>query len=220
MASRNRNRPIRSLTRAAAPALAAVAAAGAFAMVMVSREGLGLVSAALPTGCVAAAERAGPLKLVDTHGVAVTERHFEQAPALVYFGYTSCPDACPLALVQTGDALAQLGPAAQRIQTLLITLDPARDTPDALAMYVQSSGFPANLQGFTGSAPDIQAALSAFGAIAVRRQQGDAPYTIDHTSFLYVLGEDWRLRGMIQTSSASPEAIRDCIAHALGDELV
>ncbi|MGE3302432.1 MAG: SCO family protein [Hyphomonadaceae bacterium] len=181
-------------------------------------------AAALPAGCILQKEGdealpiGGPIALVDQSGTAVTQANFRDGPTLVYFGYTFCPDVCPLALQLEKAALDKLGSQAQIIQPVLITLDPARDTPEALAAYVQSEGFPSGLTGLTGDAKQIEAAASAFRVSWKRdADPGSAgAYTLSHTSFFYLMDEEWRLLGLFPSKSTPNEAAQ-CLKAALAE---
>lgn len=102
--------------------------------------------------------------------------------ALVYFGFTFCPDACPTALYNLTLALAQLDPDAKRIQPLFVSVDPARDTPAQLNQYL--AHFSERIIGLTGSAPAMQAVEQDFGVIAVEHRDATLPggYTMDHSN--------------------------------------
>ncbi|NJR20237.1 MAG: SCO family protein [Hyphomonadaceae bacterium] len=124
--------------------------------------------AQLPANCKsrAFAEIGGPFNLVNQDGVAVSEKTFLGKPALIYFGFTYCPDVCPLSLQSMALSLEAAKDAGGRniedIQPILITLDPVRDTPQALKNYVTSGGFPPRLIGLTGSVEQVNAAAKAF----------------------------------------------------------
>jgi protein SCO1/2 len=97
-------------------------------------------------------------------------------------------------------------------------VDPERDTADALAAYVQTEGFPKGLVGLTGSKQDIDAAAKAF-AVNYRRVPTGDDYTISHTSFLYVMDANWRVRSMISTIGRTPDDVAACIRAGLGRDL-
>ena len=103
-------------------------------------------------------EIGGPISLIDHTGKRVTEADFQGRPALVYFGFTYCPDVCPMALTTLAAAYRKLPEGKTIPQTLLISVDPERDTPEALATYVSSKAFPEGLVGLTGTDAEIRAA--------------------------------------------------------------
>ena len=114
--------------------------------------------------------------LSDSHGKAV----------VLSFGYTFCPDICPTTLATVAAALTALGADADRVDAFLITLDPARDTPEKLSAY--AAYFHPRLGGLTGAPQDIAAVAQQYGVQAktVRSATGDH-YTLDHTANLYII---------------------------------
>ena len=78
----------------------------------------------------------GPFALVDHRGNAVTDRDYVGAPTLIFFGFTHCPDVCPTTLFELTNRLKELGPDADRLNVLFITVDPDRDTPEQMALYL------------------------------------------------------------------------------------
>jgi protein SCO1 len=103
----------------------------------------------------------GPFALVDHAGRRVTDQDFRGSWLLVQFGYTGCPDLCPLGLDTLAGALDLLGPAAApQVRPLFVTVDPARDTPTALAGFVPA--FHPRLLGLTGNEPEIRAVAKAY----------------------------------------------------------
>jgi protein SCO1/2 len=131
----------------------------------------------------------GPFKLIDQNGATRTDKDFRGKYVLVYFGYTHCPDICPTELQAMADALAALGDDAKKVQPLFITVDPARDTPALLKTYV--SNFDKRLIGLTGSAKAVAKAAKAYRVYyAKRKGSGPDDYTMDHSSFIYLMGPD------------------------------
>ena len=144
-------------------------------------------------GSGTAASIGGAFALTDHHGNRVTDADFRGRYMLVYFGYTYCPDICPLSLVRNHDALAMLGDKAARVVPILITVDPERDTVAHLKDYVSS--FDARLVGLTGSADEIKAAATAYRVYyAKAAPHGSDPedYLVDHSGFTYLIGPDGR----------------------------
>jgi protein SCO1/2 len=136
----------------------------------------------------------GPFALTDHTGGRVTDVDFRGSWLLVQFGYTGCPDLCPLGLDTLARVLDLLGPAAAaRVQPLFVTVDPARDTPAALAGFVPA--FHPRLVGLTGSEPEIRGVAKAY-RVHRRKVLTDPArpddYLIDHGSFTYLMGPDGR----------------------------
>jgi len=133
----------------------------------------------------------GPFQLTDHQGRTVTEASFRGRFTLIYFGFTFCPDFCPTSLQIMADALDQIGPAAQRVQPILITVDPERDTVEQLAAYVPSFG--PNMIGLTGTMEQISAAARAYRVYFKKADGGSATdYGVDHSSIIYLMGPDGR----------------------------
>lgn len=200
------------------PALAIAALAGLATMLMVGRF---RDEAAAPSeaGCIieGADLVGGPISLSDTLNQPVTQADFAGEPAVVYFGFTNCPDACPTAMYLLAEALKL--PGGYDAQPILITVDPERDTPEVLGRYIHTDGFPDGLDGLTGTPEQIDAAAAAFRVVHQKSPIEGAPanvYNVDHTSFLYVLDGEWRTRAIITTQGRTPQEIAACIDRGLG----
>jgi len=170
---------------------------------------------------VATAEAPPPtprFTLHDSAGHVVTQDTFRGRCELVYFGYSFCPDICPTELGYQARLLKALGADAAQVVPLFITIDPARDTPAHLAAYVAL--FDPRIIGLTGSADQVQAAASAFGAWYQRAaaEPGKPPlpagqYLMDHTSSTYLVDSQGRLVGTIDpqgSMTVALAAVRSC----------
>lgn len=135
----------------------------------------------------------GPFELIDQTGVTRTDKDFRGKYMLVYFGFTHCPDICPTELQAMTEALAALGDDARKVQPLFVTVDPARDTPELLKTYV--ANFDKRLIGLTGS-PEAVAKAAKIYRVYYAKRLGSGPndYTMDHSSFVYLMGPDGRYR--------------------------
>jgi protein SCO1 len=176
--------------------------------------------AALPGNCNsrAFAEIGGPFTLVNQDNVAVTEKDFLGKPTLIYFGFTFCPDICPMSLQSMAVALDEARAAGGRniddIQPILISIDPERDTPSSLKNYVAAEGFPKGLIGLSGTQAQVNAAAKAFkvGFTKSPSKSGDPKdYTMDHTSIVYLMGRDGKLRTFF-ANDPDPKEVGQCIA--------
>jgi len=127
----------------------------------------------------------GRFTLTTPDGRVVTDRSFPGKWLIVYFGYTFCPDACPTALNDISTALEQLGPVADSVQPLFITVDPERDTAQVLADYVGS--FDPRFIGLRGTPEQTAAAAEQYRVYDAVRQLGQGEYAVDHSSFIYVM---------------------------------
>lgn len=125
--------------------------------------------------------------LVDHHGRTVTEQDFAGRYQLVFFGFTHCRMVCPAALGKLSTVLDDLGPLAERIQPLYISVDPERDTPEVMRAFLEES-YPRFL-GLTGSPEAAEEARSAFRVYAGRGADPEDPegYAVPHTALTYLL---------------------------------
>jgi len=132
----------------------------------------------------------GPFSLVDHMGTKVTDDAFRGKFMLVFFGYTSCPDVCPMDLQILARAIDGLGKAGDQVQPIFITVDPARDTPEVIAEY--ASHFHPRLIGLTGTRQQAAAAARNYGVISMKIVNQDNPqnYSINHSALTYLLGPD------------------------------
>ena len=132
----------------------------------------------------------GPFTLVDQTGRTVTDQDFRGRYMLVFFGFTHCPDVCPAELQVMSASLDELGPKADEIVPIFITLDPERDTQEAMGAFVKNFG--SRFVGLTGSPEAIAAAADAY-RVAYAKIQEDTrkpDYSIDHSGLVYLMGKD------------------------------
>lgn len=122
--------------------------------------------------------------LVDDEGRPVTEADYAGRPHLVFFGFTHCPDVCPTTLYELSTVMEALGDDAEKVEVLLISVDPARDTKDVLKDYVSSFG--PRFTGLTGSQEAVDAAVKNFKAYYRKVPLDGGDYTIDHTAVVYL----------------------------------
>jgi protein SCO1/2 len=143
----------------------------------------------------------GPFTLADQNGQRRSDSEFRGKLMIVYFGYTFCPDVCPADLMAITQALDALGPAAENIQPVFITVDPERDTP-LLKDYV--AAFHPSLVGLTGSLKEIRKVADSYKAY-YRKVPGEqkGEYSIDHTGIIYLMGRDGEYLGFLPPQTAS-----------------
>jgi len=135
-----------------------------------------------------AASVGGPFTLVDQDSKVRTDRDFRGRLMLIYFGYTFCPDVCPTALQVMSVALDRLGAKGKQVQAMMITVDPARDTPAHLKAYM--ANFP-GLIGLTGSEEQVRAAAKAYRVYYHKAGEGK-DYLMDHSSVIYLMDREGR----------------------------
>lgn len=152
----------------------------------------GTAGRAGPTVTSGVAEIGGPFTLVDETGAEVTEAEFIGQPTLVYFGFSYCPDVCPTALQKLGVAQEQMGDSADAVQFVMVSVDPERDTPEELAIYVTNAGFPNGLRGFTGTVEQVEGIKAAYKVYSqkVPLEDSNMDYTVDHQDIIYLIGND------------------------------
>ncbi len=134
----------------------------------------------------AGADIGGPFTLVEgTSGQTVTEKEVIDRPTLVYFGYTFCPDVCPLDMARNVDAVDKLDAQGVDVTPMFISIDPERDTPEALADYAYNMH--PKLVALTGSPEQVKAASQAYKTFYKKRETGDDYYLMDHSTFTYLM---------------------------------
>ena len=133
----------------------------------------------------------GPFALIDHDGRAVTDKDFSGRHMLVYFGYTFCPDVCPTDLTNIAAALDAVGPLADKVQPIFVTVDPARDTMKVMRDYARA--IHPSLLGLTGAEGQVAAVSRAYRVHRrVFRVEGTSKddYLVDHSSLAYLMGPD------------------------------
>lgn len=133
----------------------------------------------------------GSYELVDHHGNRRTDKDFKGSYLLVYFGYSYCPDICPMALHNISEALTHLGDAAKNVVPIFITVDPERDTSWHLKQYLKN--YHPSFVGLTGSYAEIQHAIAQYHVYATKVESSTASdYLMDHSSIIYVMDPQGR----------------------------
>lgn len=131
----------------------------------------------------------GPFTLVNSEGETVTDEDVITQPSLIYFGYTFCPDVCPLDTVRNAEAIDLLQEQGHEVTPIFISIDPNRDTPEVVGDF--AANLHEDMIGLTGTEEQVQAASQAYRTY-YRRQPGDDDYyLVDHSTFSYlVMPED------------------------------
>jgi protein SCO1/2 len=128
----------------------------------------------------------GPFALTDQYGKSQTEAILKGKWTAVFFGFTYCPDICPLTLQSLDQTRKKLGKDGDKLQFVFITVDPERDTPEVMKAYLDSGGFPKGVIGLTGTPEQIAAAARAYRATYNKVGEGK-DYTMNHTSVVYLM---------------------------------
>jgi protein SCO1/2 len=136
----------------------------------------------------------------------VGPQDFPDKVSLVFFGYTSCPDVCPLTLSNVTRAFQEMEEDGSRIQFFLITVDPNRDTPERLQQYLEA--FHPSFLGLLGTEEETREVATAFGAFFART--GDGPnYTVDHSARTFVVDRNAQIPLTFPVTATSHEIARD-----------
>ena len=186
---------------------------------------LALLLAALLAGC----ERSPPpvfqlsditgatfgreLSLTDHNGRARTLADFRGKVVMVFFGFTHCPDVCPTTLAEMAQVMRELGPDADKVQVLFITVDPERDTPQVLRQYVPS--FYPSFLGLSGDADAIARTAKEFKVFYQKQALPGGGYSVDHSAGTYLFDREGRLR-LYASYGRGPAALLHNIRILLG----
>ncbi len=151
----------------------------------------------------------GPFTLIDQNGRPRTDRDYTGKYRIMYFGYTFCPDVCPLDVAHLAAgyrAFAKADPVrAARVVPIFVTVDPARDTPTALKQF--TAAFDPALVGLTGSVNQIETVTKAYGvAYQVEKTPGSSSYLVDHSRAAFLMGPDGKPIALL-SQDAKPDVI-------------
>jgi protein SCO1/2 len=155
----------------------------------------------------------GPFTLTDQTGRPRSDTEFRGKLMIVYFGYTYCPDVCPTDLMAITQALDALGPAAQGVQPVFITVDPERDTK-VLADYV--SAFHHSFIGLTGSPEEIRTVANSYKAFYAKVPDERGGYSIDHAGVIYLMGRRGEYLGFMPPQT-SPDRLTEVLRKNLAN---
>lgn len=152
--------------------------AGAFALFAV-------VMLVLPGEKTRPSNVGGAFQLIDQNGKTVTDADFRGKPFLVFFGFTHCPDICPTTLFEISEVFNRLGADAEKISALFVTVDPERDTPEKLKLYLSS--FHPRIVALGGTPEQVEAVKKAYFVFAKKVPLPGGGYTMDHTAIVYLM---------------------------------
>jgi protein SCO1/2 len=151
----------------------------------------------------------GPFELLNSKGETVTDKDVLKAPSLIYFGYTFCPDVCPLDNARNAEAIDLLEARGQMVTPVFISIDPVRDTPEVVGDF--AFNLHERMIGLTGSPEQVKVASKAYMTYYKAQPAEDEFYLVDHTTFSYlVLPED----GFVEffRRDTSPEELAEKIS--------
>ena len=157
---------------------------------------------------ITGAEYARELALTDAGGRPRTLAEFKGKVVLVFFGYTQCPDVCPTTLAEIAEARQRLGPDGAKVQTVFVSVDPERDTPEVLAAY--AAGFGPDVVALRGTPEQTTAAAKAF-KVFFAKAPGKEPgsYSVDHTAGTYVFDAQGRVRLFVRYGGGADALVHD-----------
>ena len=147
------------------------------------------------------------IRLTDHTGKARTLAEFKGKVVVVFFGYTHCPDVCPVTLAEMATVARELGKDAQRMQVLFITVDPARDTPEVLAKYVPA--FDPTFLGLYGDADATLRTAKEFKVYFNQQPPSAGSYSVDHSAGTYIYDPAGRLRLFASYGQGAPKLLHD-----------
>jgi protein SCO1/2 len=186
--------PRRSILLFAGACVAIAAALATVTVIVVQgRERADAVSEGTLTGQPAVG---GPFQLVNQDGQPVDQTMLDGKWSLVFFGFTYCPDYCPTTLTSLEATRQLLGPDAEDLQIVFVSIDPERDTPQALKDYLSSDGFPPGVIGLTGTPEQVAEAARVYRAYFQKVGDGE-DYTMNHSLTVYLMGPDGRFRSAL-----------------------
>lgn len=184
------------------------ASAAGLALAGCDRDGGRPAAAAFRNTDVTGADFGKDFSLVDHEGRPRTLSDFRGKVVTLFFGFTQCPDVCPTSLAEMADAMKAMGPKAEQVQVLFVTVDPARDTPALLKEYVPS--FDPRFVGLTGTPEQVSQVAKEF-RVFYQKVPGKTPdsYTIDHTAGTYVFDREGRLRLFVKHGQGAEALAHD-----------
>jgi protein SCO1 len=174
-----------------------VAAAGFLALIA--------LRPAQPARPASSAPIGGAFQLTDQTGRTVNQSLLTGKWSAVYFGYTYCPDVCPTTLQMLGTVERSLGPRQKDFQVVFVTVDPARDTPSQLKLYLSNGVFPPGATGLTGTTDQIAQITGAYGVYFQKEGTG-ADYTVNHSSAIYLMNPKGGFDSVIASDSTPADA--------------
>jgi protein SCO1 len=146
----------------------------------------------------------GPFSLVNHRGERVTHDTFKGKATAYFFGFTHCPEVCPTTLFEMTQHLKELGPDADRLNVVFVTVDPERDTPELLKTYLES--FDPRIVALTGTPEELATAARAF-RIAYHKVPTDGGYTMEHTASVIMTDAKGELVTLIDYHEEAPSAL-------------
>lgn len=193
-------------------ALAAIALTAWLVWAHVLRETPVAISGPTTTTMITDVSIGGPFVLVDHRGETVTDETYHGRYPLIFFGFAFCPDICPTELANIAATMELLGPLEKRVQPLMITVDPERDTPEILAGYVRA--FHPRLIGLSGTPEQIAKVARAYRVYYAKSGgTGADDYLVDHSTFTYLMGPMGRFITVFRHGTAPEDMAKEIRRH-------
>ncbi len=189
-------------------ALALTVAAGLGGLVFLS----GQKPQVQPVVSTGTAQVGGAFTLTDQNGQTRNEALLKDKWTLVFFGFTGCPDVCPTNLTAMTRVQTILGDSGKDVQYLFVSIDPERDTPEALKLYLDNQAFPKGIIGLTGTPEQVKAIAKAYRIFYAKNGEG-SDYLMDHTSATYLMDPDGKFERILPHGMA-PDDVADQIRKA------
>lgn len=146
--------------------------------------------------------------LVDDHGKSVSGQDYRGKVVLLYFGYTHCPDVCPLTLAQLHVVMQRLGPLADGARILFVSVDPARDTPEVMHAYVNA--FDPRAVGLSGTPREVEALSKRYRSAFTREpDRADGQYEVTHSSAIYLFDGEGKARLLSTPNNSQDDMVHD-----------
>lgn len=187
----------------------ALAVAAVLALVLLRPAGTSTQGAASGTAALG-----GPFRMVDQDGRAVDQSVLRGKWNAVFFGYVSCPDVCPATLQTLAAAQDRLGKRGGDLRTVFVTVDPQRDTPAQMKVYLAQPDFPRGSLGLTGTPAQVAAIARVYRVFYQKAPRKDGGYDMDHSAAIYLMDPRGRFSAPL-VETQGPQAIADAIGKAM-----
>lgn len=150
-------------------------------------------------------EIGGPFMMLDQHGRTVTKQDLDQSAVALFAGFTHCPDVCPTTLLRLSNLMKQLGPDADKVRVVLVSVDPERDTPQVLKSYLEA--FEGDFTGITGTPEQLKAFAKAYRLFYEKSGTG-SDYTMNHTAGVFLFKRGGAFQGTLDQHEPDDAALR------------
>lgn len=156
---------------------------------------------------ISSADFGQPFTLTGQDGKPHALGDYQGKAVALFFGYTHCPDICPITMLEYQQVMKLLGKDSDRVQVLFVSIDPQRDTPQVLAGYVPF--FDKRFMGLTGSAEQVAKVAAQYKIVAQRQDRADGGYTMDHSAGSYLFDTAGKLRVYVPYGTPAADIAHD-----------